>query len=65
MVSVIPNTGFTRDVASPENHFNERGKERTKLEIDILPFEIKGRIVQEFFAIKEIARSVDSYSTGK
>ena len=52
-------------MASPENHFNERGKERTKLVIDILPFEIKGRVVQEYFAIKEIDRSVDSYSTGK
>lgn len=29
MVSVVPNVGFTRVVASPENHFNERSKERT------------------------------------
>lgn len=65
MVSVIPNIGSTRDVASPENHFNERGKERTTLVIDILPFEIKGCVLQEYYAIKEIDRSVDSYSNGK
>ena len=37
---MIPNIGFTRDVASPENHFDEKGKERTKLVYNYPP---KGR----------------------
>ena len=43
----------------------KEAKERTTLVIDILPFEIKGCVLQEYYAIKEIDRSVDSYSTGK